>query len=152
MAQCSKHAIIRESEYKQVKRYLNKYCGMRDDMTQKNVDKINLACRVFNNLTTIIRNCTKWGIDIRELTLKGLLLAISSSWVLKRSDSSKLSSKVPAEAKVQIKHASVESSINEILHSGWYLETKGNPALLANVMNKICDRVISYTLYSSGSY
>ena len=131
MAQCFKDAILRESEYKQVKRYLKKYCGMREDMTQKNADKINLACRVFNNLTTIIRNCTKWGVDIRELTLKELSLAIRSSWVLKRSALSKLASKVPEEAKVQINHASVERSIDEILHSDWYLETKDNPALLA---------------------
>ena len=49
MAECFKEADVRDSEYKQIKRYLTKYCCMNNDLAQANADKINLACRVYKH-------------------------------------------------------------------------------------------------------
>ena len=70
------------SNMKQVKTYLKKVLLMKEYRAQTNADKINLACRVSKNLNKIVNNCTKSGVDIRDLSLKELSLTLTLSWVI----------------------------------------------------------------------
>ena len=151
MANSLKLAMQRESGYKQLKRYLTSECGMSDAIAQHNADKYNEGSRIYNKFPLIVNNCARChGIDIRDLTLKELSLAINMSWLVRRAVLTKAKKKaVPRDVAVDIDLASVQQSVDQILASNWYAAARDNPALVANIMNQISDRVVSDSQYTS---
>ena len=151
MAESLKVAVKRETGYKQLKRYLKSVCDMDDRTAQHNADKYNEGSRIYRNFSVIVNNCTKCAnIDIRDFTVHELCLAVNLSWVIRRSAS--IYGKTTGNAledPVIIDEGSVQQSVDNILNSAWYMEVKRNPALVANVMNRISERVVSNSLYSS---
>ena len=149
MCQALKEVMEQETRYKQFKRYFVKFCGMEDSVAQHNADKYNEGCRVYNKFPVIVDNCTKCiNIDIRDFTIHELALAVRLSWVMRRSASNQTNVKgYTIEDPVLIDQGSVEQCVEDILRSEWYLSAKRKPALVANIMNKISDRVLSNSLY-----
>ena len=150
MAESLKIAMARETRYKQIKRYLKTYRGMDDVAAQHNADKINQCSRIYKKFSIIVRNCAQcFDMDIRDLTIKELSLAVNLSWVFRRSVLTKPSKKVPVERPIVVDQESVQQSVDEILSSRWYSDAKKNPALVANIMNRISERIVNSSLYAS---
>ena len=140
-----------ESGYKQLKRYLREEFGMSDDDAKHNADKYNEGSRIYEKLSLIVENCAKChDIDIRDLTVKELALAMRLSWVIRRGALVKSQRKVvPGDGEVQVDLASIQQSVDQILNSDWYAAAKDNPNLVAGIMNQISDRVVSKSQYTS---
>ena len=151
MVKSLKIAMARESGYKQLKRYLITECGMNDADAQHNADKYDEGSRIYDKFSLIVDNCAQCpDIDIRDLTVKELALAVNLSWVIRRGALIKTKAKVvPADLLVQVDLASVQQSVDQILTSDWYAVAKDNPALVANIMNQISERVVSNSQYTS---
>ena len=144
-----KSAIERDKGCKQIKRYLKKYCGIEDELATHTADKLNSACRVHAHFTKIVSNCSKCtNVDIRDLTIKELSLAVNISWVIRRSVLTKPNKKVPSNIPIEIDEGSVLRSIEELLNSGWYEQARCNPVLVANILNRINARVINSCIYA----
>ena len=140
----------RESGYKQLKRYFSSECGMTDAAAKPCADKYNEGNRIYNKFPLIVNNCTQChGIDIRDLTVKELSLAVNMSWLIRRAALTKSKQKaVPQDVAVDVDFMSVQQSVEQILASNWYSVARENPALVANIMNQISDRVVSSSQYS----
>ena len=151
MAESLKIAMVRETGYKQLKRYLKNHCGIEDCKAQRMADKFNEGSRIYRNFSTIINNCSKFSsIDIRDFTIKELSLAVNLSWIMRRNALIQANKKnISLHVPQVIDNESVEQSVDDILNSTWYLEAKDNPALVARIMNRISDRVINNALYAS---
>ena len=151
MANGLKLAMQRESGYKQLKRYLTLECGMSDAIAQHNADKYNEGSRIYNKFPLIVNNCARChGIDIRDLTLKELSLAINMTWLVRRAVLTKDKKKaVPQDVAVYVDMASVQQSVDQIFASNWYAAARDNPSLVANIMNQISDRVVRDSQYTS---
>ena len=150
MSNCLKIAMQRESGYKQLKRYLSAECGMCDAVAKHNADKYNEGSRIYSKFPLIVNNCAQChGIDIRDLTLKELYLASNMSWLIRRAalTRSKKNS-VPHEVALDVDLMSIQESVDKILASNWYALAKENPALVANIMNQISDRVVNHSTYT----
>ena len=150
MSNCLKIAMERESGYKQLKRYFSSECGMTDAVAKQCADKYNEGNRIYNKFPLIVNNCTQChGIDIRDLTVKELSLAVNMSWLIRRAALTKSKQKaVPQDVAVDVDFMSVQQSVEQILASNWYSVARENPALVANIMNQISDRVVSTSQYS----
>ena len=151
MTDSLKLAMQRESGYKQLKRYLTSECGMSAGIAQHNADKYNEGSRIYNKFPLIVNNCARChGIDIRDLTLKELSLAINMSWLMRRAVLTKAKKKdIPHDVAVDVDLASVQQSVDQILASDWYAAARDNPALVANIMNQISDRIVRESQYTS---
>ena len=150
MANCLKIAMQRESGYKQLKRYLTTEYGMSEAIAQHNADKYNEGSRIYNKFPLIVNNCAQChGIDIRDLTIKELSLAINMSWLVRRAVLTKAKKKVvPRDVAVDVDLASVQQSVDQMLSSNWYAAARDNPALVTNIMNQISDRVVRDSQYT----
>ena len=111
--------------------------------------KSNQGSRVYRKFATIVGNfsrCT--NLDIRDLTIKELSLAVNLSWVIRRNALIKAKKKVPIDVPVVVDEQSVQETVEDILDSRWYKDTKDNPALVASILNRISERVVSTSLYN----
>ena len=151
MAGSLKIAVKRETDYKQFKRYLKNVCDMDDTTAQHNADKYNEGSRIYRNFSVIVNNCTKCAnIDIRDFTVHELCLAVNLSWVMRRSASIQAKTTgIILEDPVIIDEGNVQQSVGNVLNSAWYLEARRKPAVVANLMNRISERVVSNSLYTS---
>ena len=152
MAQRLKIRMERETGCKQLKRYLKTYCRMDEETAQHSADKFNEGCRIYKKLPLILNNCAQCpSIDIRDFTVKELSLAVNLSWVIRRSALVKATKRktVAADMPVAVDERSVQQSVDEILSSKWYSEAKDNPALVANILNRIGEKVVNTSLYDS---
>ena len=142
MAESLKIAVKRETDYKQLKHYLKMF------VVKHNADKHNEGSRIHRNF---VNNCTKCAnIDIRDFTVHELCLAVNLSWVMRRSASIQAKATgIILEDPVIIDERSVQQSVDNILNSAWYLEARRKPDLVANLMNRISERVVSNSLYTS---
>ena len=123
---------------------------MSATIAQHNADKYNEGSRIYNKFPFIVNNCARChGIDIRDLTLKELSLAINMSWLLRRAVLTKAKKKnIPRDVAVDVDLASVQQSVDQILASDWYAAARDNPALVANIMNQISERIVRESQYT----
>ena len=146
MSKSLKNAMERETGWKQLKRFFTDECGMENTLAQHNADKYNAGCRIYDKFPQIVKNCAQSScVDIRDLSLNDLSLAINMSWVLRRAALSKTKSrKKPThpDNAVDVDVASINQSVDEIRASNWYAAAKNNPALVANIMNQISETIV----------
>ena len=123
---------------------------MTDAVAKQCTDKYNEGNRIYKKFPLIVNNCTQClGIDIRDLTVKELSLAVNISWLIRRAALTKSKQKaVPQDVAFDVVFMSVQQSVEQILASNWYSVARENPALVANIMNQISDRVVSTSQYS----
>ena len=139
------------SNMKQVKTYLKKVLLMKEHQAQTNADKINLACRVSKNLEGIVSNCAKSGVDIRDLSLKELSLAINLSWVIRKKSLSRIRTKVPVNAPVQIENAEEKRlrCFDNLRQEEWYQECKRYPSLVTKWMEDITELMVKDSIFEA---
>ena len=81
-----KQAMLVQTGYKQLKRYLVNEMGMSDDKAKSSADKYNKASRTYKKFNDIIRNVAAHPkLDITDLTISELHLAVREDWVRRRS-------------------------------------------------------------------
>ena len=145
-----KTAMEREYGCKQILRFLKTHWHYDEPKAKRIADKLNSARRVYASFDVIVNNCSRCpNIDIRNFTIKELYLARSLSWVIKRSVDVAPKEKIPADVPIDVDTGSINESIDEILNSNWYRQSQDNPLLVANILQRISDRVINESIYSS---
>ena len=150
MSENLKVAMVRETACKQLKRYLKTYHGMDNTHAQRFADKINLGSRIYRRFTTIVGNFSRCpDLDIRDHTIKELSLAVHLSWLIRRNALIKTKKKVPVDAPIVVDEQSFQQSVEDIFNSRWYKDARDNPTLVASILNRISDLVVSTSLYKS---
>lgn len=153
LANSLKEAMLSQTGYKQLKRYFLNEIGMDDREAKLAADKYNKACRAYKNLGTIIRNiASQPKLDIRDLTIKELQLAVREDWVRRRS------ALIPGERKDiavestggnEIDWGSVHESAHQIYTSEWFQKAKEDPNAVAHIMTELTGRVVRQSEYLS---
>ena len=111
---------------------------------------MNEARRTCIKLEDIVNNCIQCNLDIRDLTIKELYLASNLSWTLKRKAEIRTQKKVPVDELIEIDQISFEETLEEILEKPWYSQARGNPQLVANLLNRLSNHVVNESInYSS---
>ena len=59
LSETLKAAVKRETGYKQLKRYLKRYCDMDDTQAHISADKFNEASRLYKKFATVLSNCAQ---------------------------------------------------------------------------------------------
>ena len=82
LAKCLKEKMISETGRKQLKRYLVVEFGMHDERARKTAKQYNAACRTYDKFRNILRNVSLFPkIDVRDLNIKQLQLAVNENWL-----------------------------------------------------------------------
>ena len=76
-------------------------------------------------------------------------MAVNLSWIIWRNALIKTKKKVLVDAPIVVDEQSVQQSAEDILNSRWYKDARDNPTLVASILNRISDRVVSSSLYKS---
>ena len=86
LAKCLKEAMVNQTGFSQFKRYFVHEIGMDDHEAQRAADQYNRAYRTYNNFDVIVRNVAEFPkIDIRDLPINELPLAVNKDWVRRRA-------------------------------------------------------------------
>ena len=149
MAKSLREAMVRDTGYRQLKRYFVEMIGMADEDAKHAADKYNEGSRIYDKFPKILQNLSNCpALDIRDLTIHELSLAGSQNWVIRRTALSK-SKKKPANGTVPapIDWNDVQLTVDDIVARNWFDDAKDNPPLVAYIMDKINERVVGKTLY-----
>ena len=149
MAKSLREAMVRDTGYRQLKRYFVEMIGMADEDAKHAADKYNEGSRIYDKFPKILQNLSNCpALDIRDLTIHELSLAGSQNWVIRRTALSK-SKKKPANGTVPapIDWNDVQLRVDDIVARNWFDDAKDNPSLVAYIMDKINERVVGKTLY-----
>ena len=150
MAYCFRYAMERDYRCKQICKFLKKIWQYDDGKAKKTANKLNEARRTCIKLEDIVNNCIQCNLDIRDLTIKELYLASNLSWTLKRKAEIRTQKKVPVDELIEIDQISFEETLEEILEKPWYSQARGNPQLVANLLNRLSNHVVNESInYSS---
>ena len=77
-----KQAMLRDTGYKQLKPYFRYEIGLNEDDAKRAANRYNSACKTYNNFNIIVKNVACFPkIDIRDLTLCQLKLAVKMEWL-----------------------------------------------------------------------
>lgn len=147
MAKCFRDVMERDTGCKQVRRFLKRDWGWDDDEAKKTADKMNEARRVYDNIESIMSNCMKCDLDIRDLSLKELYLATNLSWTYKRKSQSRTRGSVPENAPITYNHASMAETFAETIVKDWFVEAQGDPQMITNMWNIIGTQLINYSIH-----
>ena len=151
LSKCIREAMVRDTGYRQLKRYFVNMFNMPDDQAAHAADKYNEGCRVFDRFDQVIQNVEETsGLDIRDLTLHELALAHRKNWVIRRATISKKKKKsTPGNqggVLEDVDWADVENSVNNLTTQNWFIQNNQSPPVIAIVMDHISDRVLSKAL------
>ena len=129
--------------------YLKTHCGMDDAEAKHNADKYNEGRHTYDKFSVIVDNCMRrTNADIRDLTPNELSLDVNFSCVLRRS--AKIKRKETANGiPVTVDEQSVQKSVDDIINSQCYTEARGDTGLVATIMNRIRERMVGNSIYSS---
>ena len=151
MSKSLRDVMVRETGYRQLKRYFVEMIGMREDEATHAADKYNEGSRIFDKFPQILQNLSSCPeLDIRDLTVHELSLAGKQSWVLRQSALVRNKQKPSANATftTPVDWSDVQSSVDDITNSQWFGTAKTNPSLVAYIMDKINERVVSKAVNS----
>ena len=149
MAKSLREVMVRDTGYRQLKRYFVEMIGMADEDAKHAADKYNEGSRIYDKFPKILQNISNCpALDIRDLTIHELSLAGTQNWVIRRTALSK-SKKKPANGTVPapIDWNDVQLTVDDIVARNWFDDAKDNPPLVAYIMDKINERVVGKALY-----
>ena len=149
MSKSLREVMVRDTGYRQLKRYFVEMIGMADEEAKHAADKYNEGSRIYDKFSKVLQNVSNCpGLDIRDLTIHELSLAGTQNWVIRRAALSK-SKKKPANGTIPaaIDWNDVQLTVDDIVASNWFDDAKDNPPLVAYIMDKINERVVGKALY-----
>ena len=152
MSKSLREVMVRETGYRQLKKFFVEMIDMTDEEATHAADKYNEGSRIYDKFPMIIENLSKCpNLDIRDLTIHELALAKKPSWVLRRSAVVANKKKPSGNGAVgaEVDWDNVQQSVDMITSSDWYEEAKDNPPLVAYIMDKVNDRVIGKSMYTA---
>lgn len=150
LAKCLKEAMVNQTGFSQFKRYFVEEIGMDDHKAQSAADQYNKAYRAYKNFEVIVRNVAEFPkIDIRDLTINELPLAVNKDWVRRRSAMVKGKKRKAGDVGCDYDGGNVQESVQHIFSSDWYKKAKLNPSLVAHIMNEISSQVVKESQYAA---
>ena len=143
----------RESRTKQLKKYLVQELGMEDDEAGIAAKKYNKASRTLNKFHMVVGNVAKCSnIDIRDLNLNQIQLAVNENWVFRHSASLGGLKRKAGDADNgfgDIDWGNVDASFQQLRSFDWYKKAKQSPSEMAYVMDVVGARSVQDALYTS---
>ena len=120
-----KQAMLRDTGYKQLKPYFRHEIGLNDDDAKRAANRYNSACKTYKNFDIIVKNVAYFPkIDIRDLTLSQLKLAVKMEWLYLHNASLRSDGeKRPANDELdqqQVDWNDVYKVEDVIFNSNWY--------------------------------
>ena len=150
LAKCLKEAMLVQTGYKQFKRYFSEEIGMNDERATIAANKYNLACRTYKKFDVIVKNVAEFPkVDIRDIPINELPLAVEKDWVRRRSAMIKGTKRKAVDAGCNYDVGSVEESVQQIFSSEWYKNAKLDPSLVVHIMNEISSKVVKESQYAA---
>ena len=150
LAKCLKEAMLVQTGYKQFKRYFSEEIGMNDERATIAANKYNLAFRTYKKFDVIVKNVAEFPkVDIRDIPINELPLAVEKDWVRRRSAMIKGTKRKAVDAGCNYDVGSVEESVQQIFSSEWYKNAKLDPSLVAHIMNEISSKVVKESQYAA---
>lgn len=151
LAGCLHRRMEVESGHKQLKRYLVQELGMDDREATLDAQKYNKAYRTLKKFDKIVENVSRCpNIEIEDLTISQLHLAVRESWVKRFSAMhGRVEPKVPGANPngMDVDWGDVDASFRQLQASNWYQKAKNSPAEMAHVMNSLGDRAVQDAVY-----
>ena len=151
LAGCLHRRMEVESGHKQLKRYLVQELGMDDREATLDAQKYNKAYRTLKKFDKIVENVSRCpNIEIEDLTISQLHLAVRESWVKRFSAMhGRVEPKVPGANPngMDVDWGEVDASFRQLQASNWYQKAKNSPAEMAHVMNSLGDRAVQDAVY-----
>ena len=148
MSKSLREVMVRETGYRQLKRYFVQEIGMTDEDATHAADKYNEGSRIYDKFPQIVMNLSICpALDIRDLTIHELSLAGKLNWVIRRSalvkgNKRELGNGNGIPVPTPVDWNDVQLSVSNIVATKWYDDAKGNPHLVAHIMEKINERVV----------
>ena len=152
LANCLKEAMMFQTGYKQLKRYLVNEIGLDDQKARVTAEKYNKASRTYKKLTTIIRNIAAYPkLDIRDLSIAELHLAVREDWVRRRSALIKRveQNTVNGNSQAPVDWGDVQQTAQYIFSTDWFKKAKDDPNLVTYIMTELSGQVVRQSQYES---
>ena len=149
LSKCLREAMLRETGFRQLKRYFIGMLNMSDEEATIAADKYNEGARVYDRMDGILENINYVvDIDIRDLSLHELSLAHNRSWLVRRSTLSKKKMRKKANRRGQpglldnVDWGDVQNSVNFLKSQNWFLTVQQDPDVVSTVMHHVSDRLV----------
>ena len=155
LAKCLKEKMLRETGYKQLKRYLVYEFGMEDTDAKEAAIKYNKACWTYDSFGRIIRNVALFpNVDIRDLNINQIQLAVTEDWVRRhnamlRGVNKRKNEELIDQNNSSVNWAEVETSFRYLQSCNWYKKAKSDPSQMAFIMDTLSSRAVSDAQHTS---
>ena len=152
LAKCLKRKMLRETNHKQLKRYLTKEVGMNSEHATTDACKYNKACRTYYNFPKVIFNVSLFPkLDIRDLTINQLMLSVNKDWVERHNALQKgVKRKAPGNNYCDsIDWEDVERSFYQLQSCEWYKKAKNDPSRMAFIMDNLSSQAVRDAQFNS---
>ena len=149
LAKYLKVSMLRDTGYKQLKKYFRYEMDMEEKQAQLAADRYNSASRTYDKFDIIIKNLSEFPkIDIRDLSIVELRLAVNIEWVRLRSASIHLNGKKReanediGQPQKQVNWGKVYQHADTVRQEDWYQENKLDPSFMGEIMDKYATHVV----------
>lgn len=154
LANCLKEAMVIQTGYKQLKRYFIRHIGMDERKAGVAATKYNKASRAYKKINVIVENIAAHPkIDIRDLSIKELQLAVRMDWVRRRAALITEIGTNTGDVNVQnadpVDSEDVQQSAQLLFSSEWFEKAKNDPNLVTYIMNELSGQVVRRSEYIS---
>ena len=149
LAKCLREAMLRDTGFRQLKRFFLGMFNMFDEEATTLADKYNEGARVYDRMDRILENINYVAdVDIRDLSLHELSLAHNKSWLIRRSTLSKKKMRKKADNRGQpgllaaVDWPDVQNSVNYLQRQNWFLTIQHDHDVVSTVMHHVSDRMV----------
>jgi hypothetical protein len=149
LAKCLREAMLRDTGFRQLKRFFLGMFNMFDEEATTLADKYNEGVRVYDRMDRILENINYVvDVDIRDLSLHELSLAHNKSWLIRRSTLSKKKMRKKANHRGQpgllaaVDWPDVQNSVNYLQRQNWFLTIQHDHDVVSTVMDHVSDRML----------
>ena len=149
LAKSLRVAMEIQTGYKQLKRYFRNEIGLDETEAKSAADRYNAASRTYDKFPVIIQNVAEFPkIDIRDLPINELPLAVNKSWLRIRSASVRCTKRNDDTRRAnEIDWNNVNETVQSIAASDWYKKAERDPNLVAYIMHNITNKLVGRSQY-----